>query len=648
MQFSGIPQSQSLIRWAEQLRAVATRRGDNSAADAIAAAIGQLRSERFVITVLGKAKRGKSTLLNALLGRTDDVVAPIDKLPASSAISKFHWAERDGATVSFRDGRSVPIGYGEIRQYVTEEANPENKKGVTLVDIGGRFPGLEKDLVLIDTPGAGSIHEHHDALLHQFLPQSDAVIFLVTARMPLDQDELELLQAVKAADIRKIFFAVNRIDEATTQDIDDAVAHNRGLLEQIGLSVGDIHRISAKRAFQGDAAGSGVPELLAEIQGFLGTNKARLLEARFVSRVCQAMEPLGAALDLELASAGRSAAEIDAELASLKQKRQQVDGERAISTKEFQASWRRAIEDFARALPDAKREVAAQIAREIEATPLSQVSKLTKKLPGQMTDAVERGLQPNVHRLEDALRLATTKLEADYPSLRVGEAGAITVKVKSGPSLTAGAVGGAAAVAAGVSLLGAGSAAAATIAAANAAAAAVTTTMAVPTVASAILAMLPQTALFGPLSAVLTPLVTGTAAVSAPAALTATPFWVAISGPVGWTLAGVGVLAVPVAWRISKAKAKDVLETTARDQINEIFERLERVRVPDLRKMGDSIVEEFQVRLDRQVHDIESALVRARDHRPDPTELSALQAMTGELRGLMAEASQQSAPTAGV
>ena len=175
MQFSGIPQRQSLITWAEQLRSLARQRADDSAAEAIDAACKQLQSERFVITVLGKAKRGKSTLLNALLGRTDDVVAPIDKLPASSAISKFHWADQDGAAVSFRDGRTVPITFGEIRQYVTEEANPENKKGVTLVDIGGRFPGLEKDLVLIDTPGAGSIHEHHDALLRQFLPQSDAV-----------------------------------------------------------------------------------------------------------------------------------------------------------------------------------------------------------------------------------------------------------------------------------------------------------------------------------------------------------------------------------------------------------------------------------------------------------------------------------------
>ena len=186
-------------------------------------------------------------------------------------------------------------------------------------------------------------------------------------------------------------------------------------------------------------------------------------------------------------------------------------------------------------------------------------------------------------------------------------------------------------MATGVGLVGAGTAAAATIAAANAAAAAATTTVAVPTIASTLLALLPETGFLAPLFA-------GTATVSAPAALTTTPLWVALAGPVGWTLAGVGVLAVPIAWRISKSKAKDSLDTTARDQVIEIFEQLERMRVLDLRKMGESIVEEFQVRLDRQIHDIETALLRARDHRPDPAALSALQSLAAELRGLMTEA----------
>src|SRR5437867_872781 len=105
MDITGIQSRRSLIQWAERLQELLRSRADAYAVEGIAQAITQLQSERFMLAVLGKAKRGKSTLINALLGRRDDLVAPIDKLPASSAISRFAWAEREGATVLFRDGR---------------------------------------------------------------------------------------------------------------------------------------------------------------------------------------------------------------------------------------------------------------------------------------------------------------------------------------------------------------------------------------------------------------------------------------------------------------------------------------------------------------------------------------------------------------
>ena len=212
---------QVLVGWARQILAALGKRADVAAIQEVTQAINGLLSDRFCLAVLGKAKRGKSTLLNAVLGRKDDTLAPVDKLPASSAISRFRWADTERATVGFRDGRQEQIGVERIREFVTEEFNKENAKGVNLVEIEGPFPRLDHDVELVDTPGAGSIHEHHDALLHAFIPQADAVIFLVTARMPLDQDELDLLQQVKAADIRKVFFAVNKVDESSEQDIAD-------------------------------------------------------------------------------------------------------------------------------------------------------------------------------------------------------------------------------------------------------------------------------------------------------------------------------------------------------------------------------------------------------------------------------------------
>ena len=119
-------------------------------------AISQFNEERFRITILGKAKRGKSTLINAWLGRHDDVVAPIDKLPATSVITEISWGDREQCIVHFRQSSEQEVALAQIPDYATEELNPENIKGVSRLAVRGPFANLEQDVVLADTPGAAS------------------------------------------------------------------------------------------------------------------------------------------------------------------------------------------------------------------------------------------------------------------------------------------------------------------------------------------------------------------------------------------------------------------------------------------------------------------------------------------------------------
>ncbi len=250
---TGIDQREELLSWAEQL-AVALEPRDQAASRAIRQASAAHAENRFVLTVLGKAKRGKSTLVNALLGRGDDQLAPIDKLPASNVLTRFAFADTLTAKAFFRPSTAggaasqQVISPQHVRDYVTEESNPANCKNVECVEVVGPFPRFDRDLVMIDTPGAGSIHEYHDDIIRAAIPQSDAVVFLVTAQMPLDQDELDLLRQLRDADVRKIIFAINRVDQVPPSELDQAETHNRGLLQQVGLAVDRIHRISAKRA----------------------------------------------------------------------------------------------------------------------------------------------------------------------------------------------------------------------------------------------------------------------------------------------------------------------------------------------------------------------------------------------------------------
>ena len=117
--------------------------------------------------------------------------------------------------------------------------------------------------------------------------------------------------------------------------------------------------------------------------------------------------------------------------------------------------------------------------------------------------------------------------------------------------------------------------------------------------------------------------------------MTMTPLWVALAGPVGWTLAGVGLLAVPFSWRLSKLKLKDKLEDASREQVQLVFNQLRSDRVPALRNMSKAIIEESRIRLDRELAQIESAIVNARDHRLPTDDLAQLEQLADQLSQLL-------------
>jgi predicted GTPase len=617
MDITGYNGRRSLLDWAERVRvAVADR--DPQAAAAIDLALDQFRNDRFVLTVLGKAKRGKSTLVNALLGRHDDLLAPIDKLPASNAITRFVWAEEPSAKVYYRAAAtsgaypSEIISYDRVREFATEELNPGNRKGVDTIEVAGPFANFDRDLVLIDTPGAGSVHEYHDALLHSFLPQSDAVIFLVTARMPLDQDELDLLHKVRAADVKKVLFAINKVDRAIDGDIDAAVSHNAALLAQVGIQVSQIHRISAKLAFEGQFDCSGLTTLLAEVRELLVTNKAQVLAARLVSRVSEAASPVVHGLATELMTDGKSEAELEQYRQTLATSKQRLGSERQLLERQFQNRWNAAVDAFAHHATLAQSEVKAAILTHIGKTSLVNIAKLARDLPTITAQGIEAHLHPFAEELESALQRACQDLRADYPSFDVQSTGAVAIKTPTSHVLAFGTAGATAAAAAGVGI----------VAAANAAAAASVAIVTTPSLVGAALTYL-----------------TGTSAgfltsTTVPVAL---PLWVAMAGPIGWTLGGIGALTIPFAWAISKSKQRAQLEEECGKQVDKVFDYIQQQRISLLRRSGDSILEDVRVRLDREFGQVETALQKAQGDRRSAGDMAATQGSVSNLRALLEE-----------
>jgi len=608
MQVTRFDERQQLLEWAAKLKAIAEKRSDQFAASAIQREIDDLISGRFMLVVLGKVKRGKSTLCNAFLGRHDDLIAPVDKLPASSVISKFIHDEKEWVRILYQDGRTEITDYRHVRDFVTEQSNPGNKKEVDCVEVFGPFPGLEKDLVLVDTPGAGSIHKHHDAMLHGFLPQADAVIFLVTARMPIAEDELELLRELKSQDIKKVFFAINQVDTCDEDEIRDGIEHNSKMLSNAGIRVDTIYRISAKLAMQGDVEASGLPVLLSDISGFLAKSKGEVLRSNFLAATTSLARSMGDTVSLEIESASKSQEQLEAELQHANQNKRVILESREITEKRYLFAWKNAVEEFADALPNSERAAAAGVAEKVRGASIFGIGQLRKELPTIIMQEVEKATTPTGIQCEQALKEATEELLRDYPTIEVNSHIQTTFASPRHqmeiPKGIGKAVAGIGTVAAAGYFAGTASAITGTAAAAAAG-------------LSPWIAWIPG----------VTAAVTGAGTVAAaPAVMIAT-----VLGPVGWVLAGWGGLAVALNYRSQRLKTKDELVDAAKQEVMNAFAVLRRERIQQLHRLGDRLAERYRLKLENDLAQIEIAIGNAIQRKGSTKDLSQLQRLSEDL-----------------
>ena len=249
----------------------------------------RLAEGRFQLAVLGQFKRGKSTLLNALLG--EDIL-PSSVIPLTAIPTFIRYGPGRSVHVHFQDQRKEEIYPSDdanwmsktLLGYVSEVVNPKNAKGVSYVEITHPSP-LLKDVVLIDTPGIGSTHRHNTEMTLNFLPQCDAALFLVSADPPITEVEVDFLWQVREK-VARVFFVLNKIDYLSETERETALAFLRKVLtESIGiLPDGQIFPVSAKQALMAKETGdpallalSGLTRVTDNLIDFLAREKSRVL-----------------------------------------------------------------------------------------------------------------------------------------------------------------------------------------------------------------------------------------------------------------------------------------------------------------------------------------------------------------------------------
>ena len=269
VKFSRHLQLLSLIDAAREIGSLRVEREAQALADRVA-------DKRFFVACLGQFKRGKSSLLNALV-RTP--VLPTGVIPVTAIVTILRHGAILHALVHFENGSRQNIPVQSISDYVSEERNPANFRGVAAVEIFLPAELLETGMCLVDTPGIGSVYAGNTAVTKAFVPHIDAALVVLGADPPISGEELALLEEL-TAHVDEMVFVFSKADRLTPNECSQATdfAH-RTLAQKIGRDMGKVFLVSASEWLDGAGPPRDAPMLQADLERIARESGPALVEA---------------------------------------------------------------------------------------------------------------------------------------------------------------------------------------------------------------------------------------------------------------------------------------------------------------------------------------------------------------------------------
>jgi small GTP-binding protein len=332
--------SAALLETARRLGEIARELGLDKLASTIESDTRRrLEDAKVRVLVIGEIKQGKSTLINAIIGREE---LPVGVTPTTGAVVVVHAGDDPGRYLAHGDGQrdALPADrFAELARGKPKGGKAVNVEGtLELVLPADVLPAW---LELVDTPGINDIEAFRGAVARGELPRADVLVLVLDATQLLNRTELAFLRDAVAAvgglddSGARLLIAVNRIDLIDKADHPKLIEHLERSLTALsrprgnGAPIHELFLTNARRAGRepnadddGVIAVAKLRERLLELaQGRTKMLPARARAAlrRHAQLSCHNASIAARALTLEHAALQREIAHVEREITEASQ-----------------------------------------------------------------------------------------------------------------------------------------------------------------------------------------------------------------------------------------------------------------------------------------------------------------------------------------
>ena len=174
----------------------------------------RIDQNEFKIAVVVEFSAGKSTFINAIVGK--DLLKHAT-LETTAALTYIHNVKPDDSrvntcTIRFADGTVQSFEHlTDLEKYTTTQSDIDVVTEVKSVDIYINFIDVQEDLVIVDTPGLNGLADKHRELTVEEIKQAHSCIYLFPKR-GLAQTDVEFIKYISNYQ-NTFIFIYNFIDE---------------------------------------------------------------------------------------------------------------------------------------------------------------------------------------------------------------------------------------------------------------------------------------------------------------------------------------------------------------------------------------------------------------------------------------------------